>query len=323
MNRPAPLTIVAFLLLLASFVACWHYILYGSLTRDCVYTEELLPVPEQLIDGEIVVFKRAYLAFGNNKDYSCLKILGNIDREIVSPEAISNITIGRRYFTDKGLTVKPLKIGSRFSIADIVAVTKHGITTIDSGPGPIYHLILKGQNDVLYQIATVSLGLNKRDLFLSYVDPTQTSNATGIQFLSPNSFDGTIHHEGRNSIAYTGELTEVSKAYLEKNKTYLDKLSERLARGEKFTISVEIELRDDHFKKIVLSENPKERYKQISQIQSEFLKKIPSNIGLDGVEKNPHHPYVYMEANLELLNYLRDQQTALQVKTVSELVRSD
>lgn len=192
-----------------------RYIYYGSLTRNCIYTENKLAVPKQLTNGKIVVAKDAYIAVGIDREYVCLKNFGISSREIVGPETINNITIGRKYFTKKGLAVETLKKGVTFHIIGVVAVTKHGITTIDSGLGPAYYLILKDKNNILYHIATVSLGSNKEDVFLSFVDPSLNGNSSVIKLLSPDSFNETADYEGENSITYTGKLIELTNTYLE------------------------------------------------------------------------------------------------------------
>jgi len=314
-------TIIIFLIVIGALYLGGRYVYYGSLVRNCIYTENRLPVPEQLTKGEIVVAKDAYLAIGINREYACLKNFGSIDRAIVGAATINNLTIGRRYFTDRGLTVESLKKGASFRIVDVVAVTKHGISTIDSGPGPIYYLILKDQNNISYQIATVSFGLNKKDLFLSFVDSSQANNSSSIKLLSPDSFDETANHEGENSLKYTGKLTELTDTYLQSTEPQWKKLSDRLERGEKFDIMVVIDLRDDNFMEIKLSDNQAERSRQVAQIQDEFLKKIPSNLVLKGVEKNEAWPYVSVEANLDLLTYLVDEQVTLKIKSISELTR--
>lgn len=298
-----------------------HYVFYGSLTRNCIYTENKLPIPEQLSKGKVVVARDAYIAFGHDKEYGCLKNFGNIDREIIDPETINNITIGRKYFTDRGLTVESLKKNTSFRIVDVISVTKHGLSTIDSGPGPIYYLILKDQKDILYRIATVSLGLNKGDQFLAFDDLSQTSNDSSLKLLSPDSFDTNADYEGENSLKYTGKLVELTPSYLESVEPQWKKLADRLEKGEKFMIMVNIELRDNGFREIKLSDNPEVRYRQIAQIQDEFLKKIPANIILKGVEKDNAWPYISMEANLALLNYLVDHQVELKIKSISEFTK--
>lgn len=278
-----------------------HYIYYGSFTRNCIFTEKILPAPEELAKGEIVVAKNAYLAVGHGKvwDYACLKTFGSIDREIVGPEDINNITIGRRYFTNRGLSVESLKKDSSFIVTNVIEVTTHGITTIE-GSVPLYYLILKDDNDILYQISTASLGANKEDLFLSFVDFSKPTSTSSVKLLNYNSFDHPGDREGVDTFGYTGKLTELTNTYLEKTEPLWKKLSDRLERGEKVSIMIEL----DPFKEIKFSDNQEERNRQVAQIQDEFLKKIPSNIKLINIDKNKIEPYISMEANLDLLNYL-------------------
>lgn len=310
--------IIIFILFVLLFLG-GRYIYYGSVTRDCIYTENKLPVPGALEAGTVVVAKDAYLAIGIDKEHECLDSFGKIDREIVGPDTINNLTIGRQYFTNRGLSVQTLKKGNEFKVVDIISVTKHGLSTIDSGPGPIYYLILQSSDGLLYQIATVSLGLNKQDLFLAFVDGTQNYDPSAPQLLSPDSFNETYSYEGADSLTYTGKLTQLTDDYLQSTEPQWKKLADRLERGEKFLIMVDIDLRDDAFRPIVLSENSEARYNQVAQIQDEFLKKIPNNIVLNGLEKNQSWPYISMEANLDLLNYLVDHQVELKIKSISEL----
>lgn len=207
-KREIILLLISLLVLFALYLGV-RYLYYGSLTRNCIYTENSIPVPEQLAKGEIVVAKDAYLAVGYDREYVCLKNFGSIDRMIVGSHAMNNQSAGRQYFTDKGLTVESLKTSTSFRITNVVAVTKHGFTTIDSGPGPIYFLILKDKNNTLYRLATYSLGLNNKDLFLSFVDSSQPVNSSSTKFLSGDSFDTTWDHEGENSLTYTGKLTNL------------------------------------------------------------------------------------------------------------------
>ncbi len=299
-----------------------HYIGYGSLTRNCVYTEQVLTVPEHLSEGEIVVVKDAYLATGHDKEYSCLKEFRNIDKEIVGPESINNITIGRKYFTSKGLEVTSLKKGEVFRAVSVIAVTKHGISTIDSGSGPIYYLVMKDQNNTFYQIATVSMGLNDSDLFLSFVDGAHISEAlatSSVKLISWESFDTVPDYLGQNALKFTGILKELPVAYVTATEPGWKKLADRLERGEKFLIMIDIDLLDDKFNEIKLSNDQSKRQLQVSQMQDELLKKIPKNITLNGVENNASWPYITLEANLPLLNYLVDNQATLKIKSISEL----
>lgn len=192
----------------------YHYIYFGSFTRSCIYTESALPVPGQLAKGEIIVAKDAYQAVGLDKEYSCLKNIGNINKQIIDRGTINNPTVGSRYFTKNGQTVEPLKKGMSFRLVDVIAVTKHGINTIDSGPGPIYYLILQSQDNILHKISTTELGISKEELFLSFADPSQLTNPSVIKLLSWESF-AESDKEGKNSLTYTGKLTELPESYLE------------------------------------------------------------------------------------------------------------
>jgi len=300
-----------------------HFIWYGSIIRNCIYTEDILQVPQQLIDGKIVVAKDAYVGVGHDKDYSCLQNFDNIDREIINPKSIDDISVGRKYFINKGLKIESLKKNTTLTIVNVIAVTKHGLSAIDSGSGPIYFLILKDQNNILYKIATVSLGINKDDLFLSFVDSPDTNNSSIIKLLSANSFkEGGYYEKNKKySIEYTGELTELSDSYLKNTEPYWKKLSDRLKNGEELYIQIEIDLRTDGFKKIILSDNPNNRSKQIADIQNEFLKKIPNDITLENINKDQYYPYITMKANLKLLNYLVDERVNLKIKTISEFIQ--
>lgn len=153
------------------------------------------------------------------------------------------------------------------------------------------------------------------------MDSSQSVNSPVVKLLSPSSFEKTRHSEGENFLTYTGKLTELSVEYLESTEPKWKKLSDRLERGEKFTILVILGLRDDHFKKIKLSDNREERSRQFAQIQDKFLKKIPSDLILKDVEKYQNHPYIAMEVNLDLLTYLIDEQVKLRVKNISELTK--
>ena len=171
---------VAFFVVAGYFLL--HYIGYGSFTRNCIYTEKEIPVPPEFAGGKIVVFQKAYQAIGKNVEASCLPILGKIDKQLVGPETMNNLTIGRGYFEERGQYIADVEINKMLRVERIFAVTKHGINTIDSGPGPIHYLVLSDDVGELYQIATVSLGSNKGEEFLNLV------LSSGTYVLSPFVF---------------------------------------------------------------------------------------------------------------------------------------
>lgn len=310
--------IFALLFISIALFALWRFLVYGSVLNGCVYTEDVLPVPGLLASGQIVVANKAYVASGTAAD-SCMEQMGQITREIVGPETINNISIGRRYFTDRGLNVEVLKKGTRLSVVGVVAVTKHGITTIDSGPGPIYHLILKDSDGALYQVATVSLGINKGGSFLSFESSSYPADSSTIRFLSWESFEE--QRGERPSLIFTGQFVEHDKTSLDLSRSPLDKLYFRLVEGEKITIQIVLESRAGTATDILLSSENSKRKMQVAEIQEVFLRKVRDKFNLEGLVKNEHHPSLSVEVTPELLDYLSTERYSLNIKSIGELTR--
>jgi hypothetical protein len=85
----------------------------------------------------------------------------------------------------------------------MVAVRKHGIQTIDSGPGPLYVLVLKDPGGSLYYIHDVSLGINRSDRFISF----KADNSQPV-LLDARSFT-TVHDVNNPSASFNhGQTTE-------------------------------------------------------------------------------------------------------------------
>jgi len=117
---------------------------------------------EDIKNSKIYFVKPAVVTVGATPEYSCLSEMGAISNQLVETKYayIYKEREQRTISPSDELILEPVKL---------IAVTKHGITTIDSGPGPIHHLIFKDSEGGLYQVATVSLGLNKGDEFLKAV----------------------------------------------------------------------------------------------------------------------------------------------------------
>lgn len=199
--------IAALLIAIGVLYAGSNYIQRGTLTRNCIYTENRLPIPEGLPKGKVVVSRYTYLATGPDKELICLKDLGSIEREIVGAWVINNSSIGPGAYTKRG-SLELLEKGTTYSIVGAIAVTKHGLSTFDSGKGPIYYLVLEDENKVTYQIGVPLLGINDQDLFLSFVEDNVDPNPSVIKMLDPSSFYGTRDPE-ENSLTYTGKLVEL------------------------------------------------------------------------------------------------------------------
>lgn len=161
-----------------------RFIYYGSIFRSCVYTERASLPDGELVGGKIVLFKNAFLAVGKDPEYGCLPGLGTVNLELIGPEIISNVTVGKAYFERQGRAVSSINAGSKeFQVKKIFAVRKHGITTVDSGSGPLTVLLLRDSQGTEYKVATVLTGLNADNRFLKLVTTTSET------ILSPSYFE--------------------------------------------------------------------------------------------------------------------------------------
>lgn len=159
MNKRAILILLVFFILLLG----WRAFYYGSVFRSCIYTEKEIELSETIKNSKFHFIKPAVVVTeGLDKTFLCLPEIGLVTNEIVEMQYASHYTQGRKTTVtpEMNLVLEPYKM---------MAVMKHGITTIDSGSGPINYLILKDSNGLLYQVGTVGLGLNKGDEFLKAV----------------------------------------------------------------------------------------------------------------------------------------------------------
>ncbi|MEJ0062327.1 MAG: hypothetical protein WDO70_03780 [Alphaproteobacteria bacterium] len=151
------------------------------------YTEEILPVPEALASGMLMTTRKAYQAIGapGKGEYGSLSILGQISHELVGPEDIGNPSIGKQYFTRQDMKVIDVPRGTTFKVLEVMAVTKHGIKTIDSGQGPICFLVLADSQGEKYYTSTNAFGINREDRFVKYIS---ASPSIKTAMLSSDSF---------------------------------------------------------------------------------------------------------------------------------------
>ncbi|AHZ84531.1 hypothetical protein Bb109J_c1840 [Bdellovibrio bacteriovorus] len=172
--------IALWIVIVAGLLLGLRYCYYGSLLGTCVYTEEIQAVPAQFSSAKVRLIRPAAVLRGIDKEYQCLAEMGAITNKIVEAKHASHY----RYQIEN-LQTETVDAGSNldFEIVKMIAVTKHGIKTLDSGSGPIEHLILKDQHGNLYEVATVSLGLNAGDEYLKAI----TSDGQEI-ILNPEAF---------------------------------------------------------------------------------------------------------------------------------------
>ena len=149
-----------------------RYIYYGSLTRCCIYTEEELTLPPELKAG-ILRLRQDTKLTKSEPYYSCLKFMSTVR------------TIYHSDYTTR-METENLPRGEEFKVVKIMAVTKHGITTMDSGPGPIHYLILENSRGEAISVATVFFGFNRGEELMDFVYQDQTFPLENSNFWDGN-----------------------------------------------------------------------------------------------------------------------------------------
>lgn len=140
---------------------------YGAPFRTCIYTEKEISLLPSMAKSKIYISRPTAIVRGIDYDYYCLAEMGRITNTLSQASEAKHYkykNANRKidYLdSDSSIELTPIKI---------ISVTKHGLSTIDSGSGPIDHLILKDKAGELYEVATVSLGINKGDEFLKAVN---------------------------------------------------------------------------------------------------------------------------------------------------------
>lgn len=140
--------------------------IYGQFEEPfCRYTEDSLEIPEELRGAKFYLEKDANVVVGENIEYSCLRAIGKINNDIWSRESMVSFTSS---FTHEGRTIESLKAGNVFTLEKIIAVTKHGISTVDSGPGPIYFLVFEDGKDIQYRAAPGDFGIDEKESIMRF-----------------------------------------------------------------------------------------------------------------------------------------------------------
>jgi len=132
----------------------------------CPYTSEPAPVPPELAGATLRLEQDAYLVTGKSPE-RCGGALASIEREIVSRNVVSGSTAGAGYFEDQGRSLEPLPAGATFTLRGVVGQRKHGLFAIDSGPGPLYYLLLDDAQGVRQVMGIASLGSGEAESTVS------------------------------------------------------------------------------------------------------------------------------------------------------------
>ena len=167
--------VVLGLILVLAVFATARFVYFGSMTRSCIYTEEEIPLSQEVLNSKMYFVKSAGLVQNADTEFECLVYMGGIKKQIIDINSINNDpnTSSSLVTPTLQLELHPIKM---------YAVRKHGLTTMDSGKTPTYHLILKEADGELYQVATVHLGINEGDEYLKMVTPA------GEKLLNAESF---------------------------------------------------------------------------------------------------------------------------------------
>ena len=142
-----------------------RFIYFGSIVRNCVYTEQMILMKPSLATARVIFVGPAAIVSEVYEPYKCLSGFASVENQIMPAKYELRHDDGT-VIDLKKITYVDAKSRVELRPVNLVAITKHGITTIDSGGGPILHLILKDAHGVLYQIPTVYLGINKGEEFL-------------------------------------------------------------------------------------------------------------------------------------------------------------
>lgn len=155
----------------------WGYVFYygGVPFPPCIYTEEEISIPQELVGNTLILEMDTLQLNGTNPEYECLLKLGGIRNEI--RESDSDSIAQDHYYVGKR-TIEHLRKGATFRLASVFLVTEHGVGTIFSGSIPSHVLVLEDNFGKKYNIHTVwlgndqPLGLSARDddVIISYVN---------------------------------------------------------------------------------------------------------------------------------------------------------
>ncbi len=169
-----------FLMIIILF-SLYRFVNYGSVVRDCNYTTQDIAVPSELSSGYLQTTQPTTKI--TNFNDTCLDGVFSEGSKIVETKYASN------YKLNTGAEISDISVGTKFWIVGIKEVTKHGISTIDSGSGPTHNLILKDTEGKIYLLTTVGLGINDSDRFMSFIDKEGNSTILGPDnFIDYNNF---------------------------------------------------------------------------------------------------------------------------------------
>lgn len=146
-----------------------HFIYYGSLTRNCIYTEEKIPVPSELEGGQLVTTQQSFAVVGlESDDLVCSTMYANVARRVISIESRGWLVSDPAY--PPGITIQEIPIGTTFKVIDSFRQDTHGIANIEGG-GSMEYMTLQDGRGTQYVLAISGLGINDHQRFVKFVSP--------------------------------------------------------------------------------------------------------------------------------------------------------
>jgi len=132
------LLVIIIVVPLAGFFMFFHVFNYGFQIDSCEYKEKILPIPNEL-NGAKIVFGKNYSLYPQEKYGKCVPISNSVTF----------------WISDAGGTKDHIVEGTQMSLKYIIAQTKYGVGTIDSGGGPWFDFILSDEKGNLYSLSSV------------------------------------------------------------------------------------------------------------------------------------------------------------------------
>ena len=163
---------VGFFVVLVGIYVTYHIDQHGFTLSSCNYTAEAVSMPENLKNTTLTL-ERDTVVFRGKIIQNCDPLLANIENELVSASMVKRYELdGQLEYLAQDRSTETIPYGKKFTIDQIVLQTKHGISTIDSGPGPIKYFVLKDETGQKYLVAGIYLGdrTDGTGVIFTYVD---------------------------------------------------------------------------------------------------------------------------------------------------------
>lgn len=153
---------------------------YFYIFPTCTYTEKEIKISDELSNLDLVLANDVYLINAKTEDlnnkmgvklFMDQSYTENCNSNLYNVNLILESIEFKKYFEEYGfienssIKANILNKGKHFKIEKVFLVTKHGIGTIDSGPGPTVVLVLIDENNLEYKISTVYLPFKDDSFF--------------------------------------------------------------------------------------------------------------------------------------------------------------